>query len=75
LIAESQFGSGVECQVIIGLFLEEVLFELMIIKFFFFVPVADFSLGCVAIANAVVVHVKLYIYICIDGKYGEEVLY
>lgn len=63
MVAESQLGGGIEGEVVVIGLLIEVLFELVVIEFFFLVPVAEFGLGGEPVGHVVVVHLRSYIFI------------
>ena len=57
LLWVSNFGSGVECEIVAFIFLVEILFKIVIIEFGLFIPVAYFSFGGESVRDVVVVHV------------------
>lgn len=63
LIGESYFGGGVECEVVIGLLLVEILLEVVVVELFFLVPVADPGRGVVSIGNIVVMHAVILLFL------------
>ena len=56
LIGEAKFGCSIEGKIVIIIFLVEILFELMIVQFFFLIPVAYPGGGGVSVTNIIVMH-------------------
>ena len=56
LVGERYFGSGIESEVVIVVFLVEVFLEFVTVEFLLLVPVAEFGLGGKTVSDVVVMH-------------------
>ena len=58
LVIESILLCSSEDQTVMILLLIQVFFELMVVKLFFLIPVANFSFSSKSVSNVVIVHLK-----------------
>ena len=64
LLWESNFGSGIECEIIAFIFLIEILFKIVVIELALFIPIAYLSFSGESICDVIVLHRLLsYIFV------------